>query len=37
MVFLALKEKMKIERPKKTKHLVGTKDEAPEYYRFWED
>ena len=20
-----------------TKHLVGTKDEAPEYYRFWED
>ena len=21
----------------KTKHLVGTKDEAPEYYRYWED
>ena len=20
-----------------TKHLVGTKDEAPEYYRYWED
>ena len=20
-----------------TKHLVGTKDEVPEYYRFWED
>lgn len=20
-----------------TKHLVGTNDEAPEYYRFWED
>ena len=20
-----------------TKHLVGTKEEAPEYYRFWED
>ena len=21
----------------KTKHLVGTTDEAPEYYRYWED
>lgn len=21
----------------KTKHLVGTKDEAPEYYRYWDD
>lgn len=21
----------------KTKHLVGTSDEAPEYYRYWED
>ena len=21
----------------KTKHLVGTKEEAPEYYRYWED
>ena len=21
----------------KTKHLVGTRDEAPEYYRYWED
>ena len=20
-----------------TKHLVGTTDEAPEYYRYWED
>ena len=20
-----------------TKHLIGTKDEAPEYYRYWED
>ena len=20
-----------------TKHLVGTKEEAPEYYRYWED
>ena len=20
-----------------TKHLVGTADEAPEYYRYWED
>ncbi|MGN0491849.1 hypothetical protein [Ruminococcus sp.] len=20
-----------------TKHLVGTSDEAPEYYRYWED
>lgn len=20
-----------------TKHLVGTRDEAPEYYRYWED
>ena len=20
-----------------TKHLVGTKDEAPEYYKYWED
>lgn len=20
-----------------TKHLVGTKDEAPEFYRYWED
>ena len=20
-----------------TKHLVGTKNEAPEYYRYWED
>ena len=22
---------------KETKHLVGTTDEAPEYYRYWED
>ena len=22
---------------KETKHLVGTADEAPEYYRYWED
>ena len=22
---------------KETKHLVGTKDEAPEFYRYWED
>ena len=22
---------------KETKHLVGTKNEAPEYYRYWED
>lgn len=21
----------------KTKHLIGTRDEAPEYYRYWED
>lgn len=21
----------------KTKHLIGTYDEAPEYYRYWED
>ena len=20
-----------------TKHLLGTSDEAPEYYRYWED
>lgn len=29
--------KMCIPYNEETKHLVGTKDEAPEYYRYWED
>ena len=28
---------MAIPYNEETKHLIGTKEEAPEFYRYWED